>query len=549
MLSRFEKRSKRAIEANRGTLVEILANNSDTEFGRELGFSELAADHSGEAFRRAVPLATYDDYRARIERMAAGERNILTSEDLLFFAVSSGTTGSPKLVPTTRRHHGFTFKYMGTVVQGVISRDLHRSGRTDRGVNLMTFSGEPQESPGGIPIGGATAEAVRRMARIVPHLWNSPLEVYTLDDQTTARYLHALYGLRNRDNQFAEAVFAPHLLEWIRLMESRWESLLSDIGEGTLTDDLDIDEALRQRVLRDNPGDPDRAAELRRATSDGFAGFLPRVWPEMTHLMTITTGSFAVHVPALRHYAGNLPIYSPSYGSTESFIGVGLWPDTPERYVMVTDSAYFEFLPIASIDNDQPETVDMAGVEVGGTYELVITNRAGLYRYRLGDIVTVVDRHGEAPVVEFRYRHGTQFDLVGEKTSEYHVAEAIEALCSEWLEGDLVEYSTAAAGTSSPPRYVVYLEVVSDHGDPEAGASVLDRELRRVNPTIDGFRSSGLLGAPQLVLVAPGTFDQLRTQMMSGELSPSVSQLKVPRRIDDEKRLAMLSESAIATSP
>ena len=135
MLSSFERNADRGIASNRKTLMTILEANKDTEFGRTHRFEALTRDPSGRAFREAVPLSRYTDYAESIARMERGETGVLTSDDLLFFAVSSGTTGRPKLVPTTKKHHGFTFKYMGTVVQGVISRHLHPSSSTDRGTH------------------------------------------------------------------------------------------------------------------------------------------------------------------------------------------------------------------------------------------------------------------------------------------------------------------------------------------------------------------------------------------------------------------------------
>ena len=546
MLSRFERTAHRGIVSNRKTLTTILEANKGTEFGIARHFDELALDPTGRAFRQAVPLSRYEDYAEAIQRMERGENGILTADDLLFFAVSSGTTGRPKLVPTTKKHHGFTFKYMGTVVQGVISRHLHSSSTTDRGIDLMTFSGEPKFASGGTPIGGATAEAVRRMARIVPHLWNSPIEVYTLDHQPSAWYLHALYGLHNRRNQFVEAVFAPHLLEWFRSIEDRWDELLHDVEHGTLTSNLEIEESLREHVIADNPPNPARAEQLRAATHDGFDRFIPRIWPQMTHVMTITSGSFAMYVPALRTYVGDLPIYSPSYGATESFIGVGLWPDRPHRYVMATDPSYFEFIPVDLIHEDQPSTVDMEGVEIGEQYELVITNHAGLYRYRLGDVVTVVDRLGETPVIEFVHRVGTQFDLVGEKTSEDHLAAAVGHL-SERLDLEINDYTTAEDVEASPARYVIYLE--SEHPPSiEQMAETFDEELQKANPVTSGFRANELLGRPRLAVVAPGTFRRLRGTIAESGLPPATSQLKTPRRVTDPAQRTLLEDCVISAS-
>ncbi len=548
MLSRFERNAQRGIASNRKTLMTILEANSETEFGVAHRFEDLARDPTGNAFRQAVPLSRYSDYVEAIDRMERGETGVLTADDLLFFAVSSGTTGRPKLVPTTKKHHGFTFKYMGTVVQGVISRHLHPSSSTDRGVDLMTFSGDQKFASGGMPIGGATAEAVRRMARIVPHLWNSPIEVYTLDHQPSAWYLHALYGLHNPRNQFVEAVFAPHLLEWLRSIESRWDELLTDVEHGTLTADLQIEDSLRERVITDNPGNPSRAEELRAATQDGFDSFIPRIWPHMTHVMTITSGSFAMYVPKLRRYVGELPIYSPSYGATESFIGVALWPDRPHRYVMATDPSYFEFIPAELVHYDRPPTVDMEAVEVGARYELVITNHAGLYRYRLGDVVTVVDRLGETPVIEFVHRVGTQFDLTGEKTTEDQVAVAVGELARN-VSMEISDYTTAEDVEASPARYVIYLE--SEHPTAmsiDQMAQVFDEEMQKANPVTSGFRTNGLLGRPRLAIVAPGTFTRLRDVIADSDLPPATSQLKIPRRLTNPDHRELLEGAVVATS-
>ena len=548
MLSSFERNAHRGIASNRKTLTSILEANKDTEFGRTHRFGELARDPSGRTFRQTVPLSRYADYAEAITRMERGEHGVLTADELLFFAVSSGTTGRPKLVPTTKKHHGFTFKYMGTVVQGVISRHLHPSRSTDRGIDLMTFSGEQKFASGGTPIGGATAEAVRRMARIVPHLWNSPIDVYTLDHQPSAWYLHALYGLHNRRNQFVEAVFAPHLLEWFRNMEDRWHELLHDVEHGTLTDDLDLDPSLRERVLADNPGNPARAQELRAATRDGFERFIPSIWPHMTHVMTITSGSFSMYIPGLRRYVGDLPIYSPSYGATESFIGVGLWPDRPHHYVMATDPSYFEFIPIALVDEDRPLTVDMEGVEIGEQYELVITNHAGLYRYRLGDVVTVVDRLGETPVIDFVHRVGNQFDLVGEKTSENQLAAAVEQL-SKRLGMEIRDYTTAEDVEASPARYVVYLEAELPASDSlDQVADTFDAEMQQANPVTTGFRTNGLLGRPRVTIVAPGTFARLHDLIAGSDLPPATSQLKIPRKLTNPSQRALLESAVIASS-
>lgn len=57
-----------------------------------------------------------------------------------------------------------------------------------------------------------------------------------------------------------------------------------------------------------------------------------------------------------------------------------------------------------SRDKDQPETLLMDELEVGGVYEIVITQIFGIYRFRYGDVIKVKRYHFNTPVVEFMYR-------------------------------------------------------------------------------------------------------------------------------------------------
>src|SRR5690606_26621746 len=122
-------------------------------------------------------------------------------------------------------------------------------------------------------------------------------------------------------------------------------------------------------------------------------------------------------------------------------------------YVLAVGTAFFEFIPLAAVDEAQPATVDLKNLQVGSEYEIVLTSDAGLYRYRLGDIVRVTGWHATAPTFQFLYRRGTLLNLVGEKTSERHTASAITSALGRWL------------GASDPVRdYTVAGEIGSGVG-------------------------------------------------------------------------------------
>ena len=110
------------------------------------------------------------------------------------------------------------------------------------------------------------------------------------------------------------------------------------------------------------------------------------------------------------------------------------------------------------------ETLLAHEVALNTDYELIVTTLGGLCRYRIGDVVRVVGRHGTAPLVEFRYRRGQLLNLRGEKTSEPQLAAALSAT----FDGrTLMEYTTVEA---IPPRGLPFYRIfVADSRSPRDG--------------------------------------------------------------------------------
>jgi hypothetical protein len=85
--------------ASNATLAGIVRLNAHTTFGRRYGFEELMAPLAStaataaskvaaerevvEAFKVAVPLATYDDLAPWVAQVAGGEQNVLTTEPII----------------------------------------------------------------------------------------------------------------------------------------------------------------------------------------------------------------------------------------------------------------------------------------------------------------------------------------------------------------------------------------------------------------------------------------------------------------------------------
>ncbi|MBN2002912.1 MAG: GH3 auxin-responsive promoter family protein [Anaerolineae bacterium] len=557
LLLRLNQQTRHAHTVRQRTLKRILLENQNTEFGRSHHFAEILAGESlADRYREAVPLSHYSDYETAIRRMKTGETNILTTEPMVKLLFTSGTTGPSKLIPKIRHQREFGVMYgmlAGILAPGQAPKAKYTLGK---GISLMSYAQPQTTSVQGIPVSTATGAGMQRMSGMIQHLWCSPPEVFSLHDIATARYLHALYGLRDRNVQYVTAVFAPHVLQWLMTIEQRWDELVRDIEQGTLTENLNLSPNIRARLIARLSPDPARAAELRQAAAGGFREIVPHIWPHMVRISTVITGNFAVNIPAIRAYVGDMPFYGAIYAASEGTIGISLQPNSDE-YMLVPDSAYFEFIPFAEADKEQPQTVLPDALTVGECYEIVMTNYNGLYRYRIGDIVRIAGYQHQSPKLIFVRRKSVELDLAGEKSTEVHLNTAVSHMTETWLAGSglrLRDYTFSINTSRNPGHYVLYIELTGNHTPSmppnplDEAVQELDRRLSEANAAFNFLRSELYIGIPQIKLLKPGSFDMLHEAIFARNPGGNYNQVKIPRHLKNTQLLELLDGQVLETS-
>jgi len=550
-LKQFEKRIAEAVETNRATLSAILRLNRRSLFGEKHRFDLIrSSSHCIEEYKRAVPLSDFEAYADYIGLITSGEENVLTCDPIDLFAGTAGTTNVSKRIPSTGRSRSKFMFFLPLVQRGVLGRSIKEANRAGRGINLMSLYTPPPIDRADRSVLSANNAGMKRIRQAIPIFWCSPEVVFQIRHQPTADYLHAVFGLTDRNVLHISAIFASHLNSFFAQIEKQWQQLLLDVECGTLSDHLILTETERQIILSNILPDPARARELRAVFNAGFQGIIPRLWPDIKYLAAVTTGSFSVYVPRLRMLAGDkIPLYSPCHAASEAIVGINLQVDRSD-YVLACGSAFFEFIPLSQTSKQQPETFCIDQVRVGDEYEVVLTTFAGLYRYRLGDIIRITGKHGTAPVFRFLYRKGAILNLVGEKMTEYMTTEALTVCLKKCLGTDtyLKDFSVAGNSAENNPHYAFYVEL--DDRNPLAGlggeniAAQLDRELCKINHYYwSNGRNAERLGPVQLNFVAPGAFESLRT-LQNGHLHDAVaSQIKTPRIVNRPEQIETLEEA------
>ena len=77
-------------------LLALLNKLKNTSVGQERGYASIK---SIEQFQERTPIQHYSELKPYIERIIAGETNVLYPELPTHWIQTSGTTGSPKLFP------------------------------------------------------------------------------------------------------------------------------------------------------------------------------------------------------------------------------------------------------------------------------------------------------------------------------------------------------------------------------------------------------------------------------------------------------------------
>lgn len=481
-------------------LARLVERNAESLYGREHGF---AAIRTPEEYRARVPIVSYEDIRAWVDRAVGGEQGVLTAEPVRHFFTTSGSTAAPKFIPVTST--SIRDKWRTFQVWWNLLFERHPEAREGKIVTNFADSGGTQATPGGTPVSSESTFWSAWTARMRP-ADSSPLprEIADIDD-FDLRYYTIARILLEEDVSLLMALNPSTVLLLLQKLDEHVDDLLRDVERGGIARP-GVPEAVTTYIAERYRGNAPIADRLRAARRDAQPSLLASdLWPGLRLSATWRSPMLAPYLQLLTSHLGSVEQAEYVSVASEGVLAVPL-AGRCGGGVPATSIQFYEFIPEDELERDQPRTLLAHEVEAGRRYGLVLTTSAGLYRYSIGDVVLVRGFEGTTPLIEFQHRAGATSSLTGEKLTEAQVTGAVTA-AAESL-GLQLESFTALPEPKPFPHYVLLAEF---RGSAEATAlaafrQAFDDELSRHNVEYESKRESLRLGAPEVWRVEPGSY-------------------------------------------
>ncbi|KYC36999.1 GH3 auxin-responsive promoter [Scytonema hofmannii PCC 7110] len=515
-------------------LRKLLQTHKDTELGRKYGLRDIKTI---DQFRQQVPILPYSGYEAYVERIAKGEKNLLTPDPVVYLNTTSGSTGNQKLIPVTKRFQN-SLGWANLTCIGFLNEAL-RSRQKNFGKLLVTNTAQiTGRTSGGIDYGPGSAGVLRMGKFLYEQLFAHPYETLKAEDSITRHYLCFLFSLNDPSMRGAIANFPMLILRTCNYLERYAEDLIRDIDKGTIADWLKLEPELRFQLERRWSANPNRAAQLREILhSEGR--LTPKLaWSNLSYIATARGGTSDFYFERFPHYLGDTPVFGAVFATAEGTLSI--YNDfNNDGSILAIETGFFEFIPEDQWEEEHPKTLLATEVQPGKLYRILMTNYSGFYRYDIGDVVEVLGFYEQAPLIVFRYRRGGILSSTTEKTTEFHATQVMQVLQQEFGL-PLEDFCITLSENEFPAHYLVNIELAPSVklSDPQAFLTSFDRRLKEIN-VYYGSKRKNQVPPPRLRILGAGSFAIVRKRQLQKGIPDS--QLKFPHISEDRSFLGGLT--------
>lgn len=346
---RIKKWASKPIETQQKVFQNLILEAKDTVFGKDHSFDKL---RTYEDFKSNVPLRDYEELKPYVERIVAGEENVLWKGKPIYFAKTSGTTSGAKYIPITKES-------MPTHVEAArnaILLYINETGHSKFVDGKMIFlQGSPVlEESNGIKLG--------RLSGIVAH-------------------------------------YVPKYLQKNRLPSSEtnciddWETKVDAIVEETINEDMTIISGIPswvqmyfEKLIEKN----------NKKVGDIFKNF---------NLFIFGGVNYEPYRAKFENLIGRKVDSIELYPASEGFFAFQDKQNEKGMLLQLNSGIFYEFVEAEHFFEEHPKRISLVDVQLCINYVMIISTTAGLWAYNIGDTVEFTSLKPYKVIVSGRIKH------------------------------------------------------------------------------------------------------------------------------------------------
>lgn len=474
-------RAMDAVATQTTVLRELVRLGAGSDLGRTHRLSEVC-DHDG--LTQAVPLRDYEGFRPYIDRIIAGEKDVLWPGVPLYMCKTSGTTSGAKYIPIT--HHSLP-NHIGSARRALLAYIAY-SGNVEFVDGKMIFlQGSPVlDRSGLIPTG--------RLSGIVAN--------------HVPRYL-----LKNRMPTFATNSIPD------------WETKVEAVVGETMTEDMRLISGIPSWVRM----------YMERLLARTGKATVKEVFPNFS-LFVYGGVNYAPYCSSMEALIGGSVPSVELFPASEGFIAYQDRSNEEGLLLVLDNGIYFEFIPTSELGKPNARRLSLAQVQVGVNYALVMHTNAGLWGYEIGDTIKFVSLAPPRIMVTGRTKHFTS------AFGEHVIAEEVEGALREAMVDapcEVAEFTVApqlAPADGGLPYHEWFIEFAAPPSDVVRFSATIDAAMRDRNIYYRDLITGSVLRPLRVSVVTRGGFAAwMKARGMND------AQSKMPRLANDRRYVDGLS--------
>lgn len=468
---RFRRALRKSAQTQAQLLKKIIREMAKTEYGKD---KNLKANDDYRTFTQKVPIVSYEELEAYIEKQKASKEQILTPSLIACFEKTSGSSGVSKYIPYT-----YSLKKSFAKMFLIWAHDLLQNGpRLKTGKIFMSISPvfrDETQTSSGVSIGlESDSDYVDGFTRFfLDRFLVQPAHLKQIQDPTVYRRVLSLALLSAQDLEVI-SVWNPNylesLMEYISIHRSELYIVLraKTYSYKNFTWNFSASSEALQELLKPQPENIN----------------WNRIWPELKILSCWTEGSAETFAQRLQTSFNKIFMQGKGLLATEAAMTLPLI--SSKGCVPFASDVFFEF-----IDKDGKIFV-LNELQDNQEYSIVITQNSGLLRYKMGDRVLVQGFYQGVPLLKFLGRDSLVSDLVGEKLNIQYVENALSTIAG--VTDDTFVFSDIHA---NPPCYRL---VINENQPTDMAQALEDRLMMTTHYRL--ARLLGQLGPVQTIQIS-----------------------------------------------